>query len=80
MSVEVDRRFRGAYCLHNQGDEFMMEAVRTSETSLNFNVITRRYIPEDSKLHFEESCFWTVSIVKCFFFKNNVSEAGSTSD
>jgi hypothetical protein len=30
----------------------MMEAVRTSETSVNFNVTTRRYIPEESKLHF----------------------------
>jgi hypothetical protein len=30
----------------------MMEAVRTSETSVNFNVTTLRYIPEDSKLHF----------------------------
>jgi hypothetical protein len=29
----------------------MIEAVRTSETSVNFNVTTRRYIPEDSKLH-----------------------------
>jgi hypothetical protein len=29
----------------------MMEAVRTSETSVSFNVSTRRYIPEDSKLH-----------------------------
>jgi hypothetical protein len=29
----------------------MMEAVRTSETSINFNMTTRRYIPEDSKLH-----------------------------
>jgi hypothetical protein len=29
----------------------MMEAVRTSETSVNFNVTTRRYIPEESKLH-----------------------------
>jgi hypothetical protein len=29
----------------------MMEAVRTSETSDDFNVTTRRYIPEDSKLH-----------------------------
>jgi hypothetical protein len=29
----------------------MMEAVRTSETSVNFNVTTRRYIPEDSKPH-----------------------------
>jgi hypothetical protein len=28
-----------------------MEAVHTSETSVNFNVDTRRYIPEDSKLH-----------------------------
>jgi hypothetical protein len=35
--VEVDRRFRGAYSLHYQGDEWwvialMMKAVRTSET------------------------------------------------
>jgi hypothetical protein len=29
----------------------MMEAVRTSETSVNFNMTTRRYIPEDPKLH-----------------------------
>jgi hypothetical protein len=29
----------------------MMEAVLASETSVNFNVITRFYIPEDSKLH-----------------------------
>jgi hypothetical protein len=28
----------------------MMEAVNTSETSVNFNVTTRHYIPEDSKL------------------------------
>jgi hypothetical protein len=28
----------------------MMEAVRTSETPVNFNVTTRRYIPENSKL------------------------------
>jgi hypothetical protein len=27
------------------------EAVSTSETSVNFNVTTRRYIAEDSKLH-----------------------------
>jgi hypothetical protein len=27
----------------------MMEAARTSETPVNFIVITRRYIPEDSK-------------------------------
>jgi hypothetical protein len=29
----------------------MMEAVRTSETSVHLNVTTRRYIPEDCKLH-----------------------------
>jgi hypothetical protein len=44
--VEVDRRLRDAYCLHHQGDY----AVRTSETSVNFNVTTQRYIPKDSEL------------------------------
>jgi hypothetical protein len=29
----------------------MMEAVLISETSVNFKVTTRRYIPEDSELH-----------------------------
>jgi hypothetical protein len=29
----------------------MMEAVRTSETSVNLNVTTRHYTPENSKLH-----------------------------
>jgi hypothetical protein len=29
----------------------MMEAVRTSETSVNIYLTTRRYIAEDSKLH-----------------------------
>jgi hypothetical protein len=29
----------------------MMEAVRTSETSVNIYLTTRQYIPEDSKLH-----------------------------
>jgi uncharacterized protein involved in response to NO len=29
----------------------MMEAVCTSETLVHFNVTTRRYIPEESKLH-----------------------------
>jgi hypothetical protein len=41
---EVDRRFRGAIAL-------IMKAVRTSETSINFIVTTRLYIPEDPKLH-----------------------------
>jgi hypothetical protein len=29
----------------------MMEAVRTSETSVSINLTTWQYIPEDSKLH-----------------------------
>jgi hypothetical protein len=52
--VGVDRLFRGAYCLHRQGDygfiTMMMEAVRTSETSVYFNETTRRYIPEGCHL------------------------------
>jgi hypothetical protein len=47
--VEVYRRFRGAYCLHHQG-ALMMEAVRTSETSVNIYLTTRRWITEDSEL------------------------------
>jgi hypothetical protein len=38
--VEVDRRFRDAYCI-----SVMMEAVRISETSVSLNVTTRRYVP-----------------------------------
>jgi hypothetical protein len=34
---------------------------------------------ENGVMHFEESCFWTLSIVQSFFFKNNVSQAGSAS-
>jgi hypothetical protein len=48
--IGMDRRFRGAYFLHHQGDKYM-EAVRTSETSVHSNETTRRYIPEDSILH-----------------------------
>jgi hypothetical protein len=40
----VDRRFRGAYCLHHQG------WVRTSEKSVD-NHFTRQYNPEDSSEH-----------------------------
>jgi hypothetical protein len=28
-----------------------IEAIRNSETSVNINLTTHRYIPEDSKLH-----------------------------
>jgi hypothetical protein len=46
--VEDDRRFRGAYCPHHQGNE--MEAVRTSKTSVNFYDTTRGNIPEGCHL------------------------------
>jgi hypothetical protein len=46
--VDVDRRFRGAYCFI----ALMMEVVRTSETSVNIYLTTRQYIPEDSKLNY----------------------------
>jgi hypothetical protein len=34
---------------------------------------------DDGVMHFEKSCFRTLSIVQCFFFNNNVSENGSAS-
>jgi hypothetical protein len=43
--VEIDRRFRCAYCFHNIA--LVMEAARTSETSVYFNENTRRCIRED---------------------------------
>jgi hypothetical protein len=51
----VDRRFRGAYCLHHQPSSgiyssLMMEAVRTSETLVDNN-FTRQYNPEDNSEH-----------------------------
>jgi hypothetical protein len=49
-NVEVGRRFRGVYRIIRAMIALIMEAVRTSETLVNFNVTTRRYIPEVSKL------------------------------
>jgi hypothetical protein len=43
--ADIDRRFRGAYCLHRQGD------LIASETSVNIHQATRRNNPEDSHLH-----------------------------
>jgi hypothetical protein len=38
----------------------MMEAVRTSEMSVNFKVTTRRYITEDCELHSADlSTLWS---------------------
>jgi hypothetical protein len=49
--VIVDRRFRGACCLHHQPIiALMMEIVRTSETSVYYNETTRNDVPEGSAL------------------------------
>jgi hypothetical protein len=66
--VQVDQRFRGAYCLHHQA---MMEAVCTSEMLVNFNMTTRCNIPEDSKLDFKWFIYLedlTLLCVKCFYW------------
>jgi hypothetical protein len=47
-SLNFDRRFRGTCCIHHQA--LMMEAARTSETSVEIQLRTRQYIPEDSEL------------------------------
>jgi hypothetical protein len=54
--VEVDLRFRGAYCLHHEGDvselrtasviALIKESVIISETSIYLNETTQRCIPE----------------------------------
>jgi hypothetical protein len=43
--VERDRRFIRVYGLHHQGDVLIMDAVRTSETSVYFNETKQRDIP-----------------------------------
>jgi hypothetical protein len=48
--VEVDRRFRSAYCLHHQGER----------------PDTRRYIPEDSDLHARRRENLKSHAVRCF--------------
>jgi hypothetical protein len=49
--VDTDRRIRGAYCLTYSLIALMLEAVRTSGTSVSFYQTTRPNIPDDSHLH-----------------------------
>jgi hypothetical protein len=44
----------------------MMEAVCTSETSVNMYLATRQYIPEDSKLHTHRLYFVQKQIISNF--------------
>jgi hypothetical protein len=63
--VGNDRRFGGAYCLRHQGDKslitLMVEAVRSSEESVNIYQNTRCNIPQDIENRFTshtESLYW----------------------
>jgi hypothetical protein len=51
LKLTDDSEVRTASIIKAINIALIMEAVRTSETSVNFNVTTRRYNPEDSKLH-----------------------------
>jgi hypothetical protein len=70
--VEVYRRFRGAYCLHYQGDE---EAANTSETSVNLYQIIRHNDPEDSHLHTRrhENLKSQDILVSCIIYEININ-------
>jgi hypothetical protein len=53
MKLSADKTLQLQFSFKELGKfqfSLMTEAVRTSETSVNFNLNTRRYIPEDSKL------------------------------
>jgi hypothetical protein len=49
--VELDQRFRGAYCLHYQGDDG--GSTRPSETSVYFYETTLRHVPKGCNLNNE---------------------------
>jgi hypothetical protein len=64
--LEVNRRFGGTYCFYLQGrslppaltlvscstySTLKNEAICSSETSVEFQLTTRPYIPEDNTLH-----------------------------
>jgi hypothetical protein len=51
----------------------MMEAVRTSETSLNFNETTRRYSPESCHLHTRRRKDLKSHITTIVYFKQYTS-------
>jgi hypothetical protein len=55
--VQTDRRFKGAHCRDHHSDELlvalMMEALSTSETSVNFYETTQLNITENIHLHLQ---------------------------
>jgi hypothetical protein len=67
--IDVDRYFRGACCLHHQGTQ----ATRTSETSVDVDLRTCQYIPEDSELDLYCSANWPMA----YFCGHNNALLGS---
>jgi hypothetical protein len=49
-----------------------MEAVCTSESSVSFNVTTRRYIPEDYKLLFYLRIYTVICEQQTFFYYDTI--------
>jgi hypothetical protein len=68
---EVYRHFRGA-CCHMRLLARIMEAVSTSETSVNFYQTIRRNNPEDSHLDRVQLVYWMLFMVSKF--RNSVSK------
>jgi hypothetical protein len=65
--VEVNQSFRGAYCLHNEGDgqvALMMVAVRTIETSDYYEATRRCHgnIRRHDNMKSHNCCFKSVAL------------------
>jgi hypothetical protein len=55
----------------------MMEAIRTSETSVNIQLRTWQYIPEDSELQVHDLTIINVSMIKVKVTNDNFLKAFS---
>jgi hypothetical protein len=64
--IEVDWRFRGAYCLHRQCDDGLW----TSETLVYYET-TWHYIPEGCHLHAGTSSFNTIHLYSLILSESN---------
>jgi hypothetical protein len=76
MKLSADKTLQLQFSFKELGKfqfSLMTEAVRTSETSVNFNLNTRRYIPEDSKLQILVSPKKRISRVGNRRFENIIS-------
>jgi hypothetical protein len=73
--VEVDKHFRGVYCLYHQDDfmALMMEAVCTSQMMVNFDETSQHYIPERCHLH---TCYCkklkSHNYQRCYCIRKNI--------